>query len=70
LVAEELANRGRLFDCAAKSVADAVLVVDAEGFVTEMNPMAEQLLGFELDTSKTMQIEAVMPLLMRRLGSE
>ena len=68
LVAEELANRGRLFDCAAKSVADAVLVVDAEGFVTEMNPMAEQLLGFELDTSKTMQIEAVMPLANEETG--
>ena len=68
LIAEELANRGRLFDCGAQSVADAVLVVDAEGFVNEMNPMAEQLLGFELDTSKALQIEAVMPLANEETG--
>ena len=65
---EELVNRGRLFDCATKSVADAVIVVDAEGFVAEMNPMAEQLLGFELDTSKALQIEAVMPLANEETG--
>lgn len=68
LIVEELVNRGRLFDCATKSVADAVLVVDAEGFVAEMNPMAEQLLGFELDTSKALQIEAVMPLANEETG--
>jgi diguanylate cyclase (GGDEF)-like protein len=68
LITEELSNRGRLFDCASKSVADAVLVVDAEGFVAEMNPMAEQLLGFELDTSKPVQIEAVMPLANEETG--
>lgn len=68
LIVEELVNRGRLFECATKSVADAVLVVDAEGFVAEMNPMAEQLLGFELDTSKALQIEAVMPLANEETG--
>ena len=68
LITEELANRGRLFDCASKSVADGVLVVDAEGFVAEMNPMAEQLLGFELDRSKSVQIEAVMPLANEETG--
>ena len=59
---EELANRGNLFDLTFSSVADAVLMVDSEGFVTEMNPIAEQLLGFELDTSKAAQIQAIMPL--------
>ena len=68
LIAEVLANRGRLFDCTSKGVADAVLVVDAEGFVAEMNPMAEQLLGFELDASKALQIEAVMPLANEKTG--
>lgn len=68
LITEELSNRGRLFDCASKSVADAVLVVDAEGFIAEMNPMAEQLLGFELDRSKPTQIEAVMPLANEETG--
>ena len=68
LITEELANRGRLFDCASKSVADGVLVVDAEGFVAEMNPMAEQLLGFELDRSKSVQIESVMPLANEETG--
>jgi PAS domain-containing protein len=37
-------------------------MVDSEGFVTEMNPIAEQLLGFELDISKAAQIQAFMPL--------
>jgi len=59
---EALGNRGRLFDCTSKSVADAVLVVDSEGFVLEMNPIAEQLLSFELDRSKAVQIQQVMPL--------
>ena len=60
--AEELTNRGHLFDLTTSSVADAVLMLDSEGFVTEMNPIAEQLLGFELDISKAVQIQAVMPL--------
>jgi len=68
LATEELANRGRLFDRISQSVADAVLVVDVEGFVVEMNPIAEQLLGFELDTSKALQIEAVMPLANEETG--
>ena len=33
-----------------------------------MNPIAEQLMGFELDTSKAMQIEAVMPLANEETG--
>ena len=66
--AEELANRGNLFDLTFSSVADAVLMVDSEGFVTEMNPIAEQLLGFELDTSKAVQIQAVMPLANEETG--
>lgn len=66
--AEELTNRGHLFDLTTSSVADAVLMVDSEGFVTEMNPIAEQLLGFELDISKAVQIQAVMPLANENTG--
>ncbi len=68
MAAEVLGNRGRLFDCTSKSVADAVLVVDSEGFVLEMNPIAEQLLGFELDRSKAAQIQQVMPLSNEETG--
>jgi len=60
--AEELINRGELYDLTSKHIADAVTLVDAEGFVLEMNPIAEQLLGFTLDKSKPVQIHAAMPL--------
>jgi len=63
-----LINRGQLFDSTAKSVADGVLVVDAEGFVQEINPIAEQLLRFELDRSKAVQIQTVMPLANEETG--
>ena len=65
---EQLINRGQLFDSTAKSVADGVLVVDAEGFVQEINPIAEQLLRFELDRSKAVQIQTVMPLANEETG--
>ena len=65
---EQLINRGQLFDSTAKSVADGVLVVDAEGFVQEINPIAEQLLSFELDRSKAVQIHTVMPLANEETG--
>ena len=60
--ADDLINRGRLFDLTSKHIADGVLMVDAEGFLIEMNPIAEQLLGFELDKSKPTQIHVAMPL--------
>jgi diguanylate cyclase (GGDEF)-like protein/PAS domain S-box-containing protein len=60
--ADELINRGRLFDLTSRHIADGVLMVDAEGFLIEMNPIAEQLLGFELDKSKPTQIHVAMPL--------
>jgi len=60
--AEELINRGELYDLTSRHIADAVALVDAEGFVLEMNPIAEQLLGFKLDKSKPVQIHAAMPL--------
>jgi diguanylate cyclase (GGDEF)-like protein/PAS domain S-box-containing protein len=60
--AEELINRGELYDLTSKHIADAVVLVDAEGFVLEMNPIAEQLLGLKLDKSKPVQIHTVMPL--------
>ena len=60
--AEELINRGQLYDLTSRHIADAVALVDAEGFVLEMNPIAEQLLGFKLDKSKPVQIHAAMPL--------
>ena len=60
--ADELINRGQLFDLTSRHIADAVALVDAEGFVLEMNPIAEQLLGFKLDKSKPIQIHAAMPL--------
>jgi diguanylate cyclase (GGDEF)-like protein/PAS domain S-box-containing protein len=60
--AEELINRGELYDLTSRHIADAVALVDAEGFVLEMNPIAEQLLGFKLDKSKPIQIHAAMPL--------
>jgi len=60
--ADDLINRGRLFDLTSRHIADGVLMVDAEGFLVEMNPIAEQLLGFELDKSKPTQIHVAMPL--------
>lgn len=60
--AEELINRGQLYDLTSRHIADAVALVDAEGFILEMNPIAEQLLGFKLDKSKPVQIHAAMPL--------
>jgi PAS domain S-box-containing protein len=60
--AEELINRGQLYDLTSRHIADAVALVDAEGFIVEMNPIAEQLLGFKLDKSKPVQIHAAMPL--------
>lgn len=65
---ERLINRGQLFDSTAKSVADGVLVVDAEGFIQEINPIAEQLLRFELDRSNAVQILTVMPLANEETG--
>ncbi|MDA8782611.1 EAL domain-containing protein [Porticoccaceae bacterium] len=65
---EQLINRGQLFATTAKSVADGVMVVDAEGFVVEMNPIAEQLLGVELNHSKAVQIQTVMPLANEETG--
>ena len=60
--AEELINRGQLYDLTSRHIADAVALADAEGFILEMNPIAEQLLGFKLDKSKPVQIHAAMPL--------
>ena len=66
--ADELINRGQLFDLTARHIADAVLLVDAEGFLLEMNPIAEQLLGFELDKSSPIQIHMAMPLANEETG--
>ena len=66
--ADELINRGRLFDLTSKHIADGILMVDAEGFLVEMNPIAEQLLGFELDKSKPTQIHVAMPLANEETG--
>jgi diguanylate cyclase (GGDEF)-like protein/PAS domain S-box-containing protein len=60
--ADDLINRGRLFDLTSRHIADGVLMVDAEGFLTEINPIAEQLLNIELDKSKPTQIHVAMPL--------
>ena len=66
--ADELINRGQLYDLTSRHIADAVALVDAEGFVLEMNPIAEQLLGFKLDKSKPMQMHAAMPLANEETG--
>ena len=66
--ADDLINRGRLFDLTSQHIADGVLMVDAEGFLVEMNPIAEQLLGFELDKSKPTQIHVAMPLVNEDTG--
>jgi hypothetical protein len=42
--------------------------VDAEDFVQEINPIAEQLLRFELDRSKAVQILTLMPLANEQTG--
>jgi diguanylate cyclase (GGDEF)-like protein len=68
LKVEEFINRGQLFATTAKSVADGVMVVDAEGFVVEMNPIAEQLLGIEFNHSRAVQIQTVMPLANEETG--
>ena len=59
---DDLINRGRLFDLTSQHIADGILMVDAEGFLVEMNPIAEQLLGFALDKSRPTQIQVAMPL--------
>ena len=43
-------------------------MVDAEGFLQEMNPIAEQLLGFEFDKSSPTQIHVAMPLANEESG--
>ena len=66
--ADQLINRGQLYDLTSRHIADAVALVDAEGFVLEMNPIAEQLLGFTLDKSKPMQMHVAMPLANEETG--
>jgi diguanylate cyclase (GGDEF)-like protein/PAS domain S-box-containing protein len=66
--ADQLINRGQLYDLTSQHIADAVALVDAEGFVLEMNPIAEQLLGFTLDKSKPMQMHVAMPLANEETG--
>jgi diguanylate cyclase (GGDEF)-like protein/PAS domain S-box-containing protein len=66
--ADQLINRGQLYDLTSRHIADAVALVDAEGFVLEMNPIAEQLLGFKLDKSRPMQMHVAMPLANEETG--
>lgn len=66
--ADDLLNRGQLFDLTSRHIADGVVLVDAEGFVLEINPIAEQLLGFALDKSKPIQIHVAMPLANEETG--
>ena len=65
---DELINRGQLFDLTSRHIADGVIMVDAEGFLQEMNPIAEQLLGFEFDKSSPTQIHVAMPLANEESG--
>lgn len=65
---DELVNRGQLFDLTSRHIADGVIMVDAEGFLQEMNPIAEQLLGFEFDKSSPTQIHVAMPLANEESG--
>ena len=66
--ADELLNRGQLFDLTSQHIADGIALVDAEGFLLEINPIAEQLLGFTLDKSKPQQIHIAMPLANEETG--
>lgn len=66
---QELVNRGQLFDITARHVADGVVLVDAEGFITEMNPVAEQLLNFKMDGARAARFQVVMPLVSEETGS-
>ena len=66
--ADDLINRAQLFDLTSQHIADGILMVDAEGFVTEMNSIAEQLLGVEMDDSKPIQIHKAMPLASEETG--
>ena len=62
------AARGHLFDLVARSVADGVMLVDAEGFVKELNPVAEQLLGFKLSSMGLVQAQTLLPLVSEETG--
>lgn len=62
-LAIEEAHRSRLWlESVLESVSDAVIVLDALGFVQYMNPAAEVLSGWKSDDLKGMAIEKGLPL--------
>lgn len=45
------------------SIGDAVITTDAEGFVTRMNPVAEQLTGWTLEEAQGEAIRTIFPII-------
>ncbi|HLY42457.1 MAG TPA: CHASE3 domain-containing protein [Terracidiphilus sp.] len=60
--AHELAAREQWFRTTLSSIGDAVIATDAEGYVTFLNPIAEQLTGFTLPETHRKKIEEIFPI--------
>ena len=66
--AHELAAREQWFRTTLSSIGDAVIATDAEGYVTFLNPVAEQLTGFTLPETHRKKIEEIFPIFNELTG--
>jgi PAS domain S-box-containing protein len=60
--ANQLLQREEWFRVTLTSLGDAVIATDAEGAVTYLNPLAEDLIGLKLPEVKGQRIEQVFPI--------
>jgi len=59
LAKEELKQSEENLRTTLYSIGDAVITTDTNGFVTNMNPVAEQLTGWDLDSAKALPLDKI-----------